>query len=225
MTISAEFTGSRIGSRTWLGAACWLAQPVYLVVELVAAAMSTAPYSLLHRTISDLGATTCTTIGYPSQGVPVCSPANLAVNGSFVLFGLAMVAGAVLLRSRLPEGGLTSAAVVAWVVAGLSSVGSGLTPLDQLLELHALVSAPGIAVSGVAVLLTAVVLARSWSRSWWVAVVLGAVSTAAGVLMLVRLEVQWGGLIERVALWPSFAVCAVVALAVLRRRGQADPSG
>ena len=46
----------------------------------------------------------------------------------------------------------------------------------------------------------------------------GAINALAGALMVVRLEVQWGGLIERIALWPSFVVCAVVAVAVLGRR-------
>lgn len=207
-----------ISTKARLGAALWLVQPAYLLLELIAAAMSTAPYSLLHNTISDLGATTCTTIAYPGQDVPVCSPAHLAVNASFVLFGLAMAAGAVLLRSRLPRGRLITTAVVVWVVAGLSSVGSGLTPLDQLMEAHILLSTPGIVCSGVAIVLTGPALAWQWSRRWWPAVLLGAICTAAGLLMFVRLEVQWGGLIERIALWPSFGVCALVAVAVLRRR-------
>lgn len=204
----------RTGPR--LGLICWAVQPLYLAVELIAAAVSRAPYSLLHNTISDLGATTCTTVSYPSQEVPVCSPANVAVNASFVLFGLSMAAGAVLLRSRFPRGGLSTAAIATWVTAGLSSVGSGLIPLDQRLELHALVSAPGIVLSGAAVILMGVTLARSWSRAWWIATAVGALSAAAG-LLLIRLEVQWGGLIERVALWPSFAACLAVAMAIHRR--------
>ena len=219
MTTPIE-SDSRTSARTRLGAVLWLLQPAYLLVELVAAALSTAPYSLLHNTISDLGAITCTTIGYPSQDVPVCSPAHLTVNASFVLFGLAMAAGAVLLRPRLPQGKLSTAAVVTWMVAGLSSIGSGLTPLDQLMEAHILVSTPGIVVSGVAILLTGMALSREWSRRWWPAVLVGAICTAAGLLMFVRLEVQWGGLIERIALWPSFLACALVALAVLWRGGQ-----
>lgn len=211
-------TATPRGTRTRLGAALWLAQPVYLVVELIAAALATAPYSLLHHTISDLGAITCTTSAYPSQDVPVCSPAHLTVNASFVLFGAAMAIGALLLRPWLPRSGLTTAAVALWVVAGASSIGSGLTPLDQLLELHALVSTPGIVLSGAATVLTGVALLGSWGRRWRWLIPAGAVSAAAGVLMVVRLEVQWGGLIERIALWPSFAVCAVVAGAVLWRR-------
>ncbi len=201
------------------GIVLWAVQVLYVPVELAAAALATAPYSLLHRTISDLGATTCTTIPYPAQDVAVCSPAHAVVNASFVLFGLAMAAGAVLLRPLLPRGGATTTAVVAWVLTGASSVGAGLTPLDRALELHALVSAPGIVLGGVATVLTAAALARAWRRpAWWWLAAVGAVSAATGLLMVVRLEVAWGGLLERVALWPTFVACTLVALALLRRR-------
>lgn len=200
-----------------IGLTLWLAQPVYLLVELLATGLSRAPYSLLHNTISDLGATTCTTIPYPAEDVPVCSPLHTVVNASFVVFGLAMAVGAVLLRRVLPRGRTTTAAVVAWVIAGASSIGSGLTPLDQMLTLHALVSAPGIVLSGAAMVLTGAAVIRSRrSGAWWL-IVMGALSAAAGLLMLVRLEVQWGGLIERLALWPSFVACAFIALEVVRR--------
>lgn len=194
------------------------AQLLYVPIELIGASLSTAQYSLLHNTISDLGATTCTTIPYPSQGVLVCSPAHILINGSTVLFGLAMTVGAFLLRPWLPRGATMTTAVVLWSIVGVSSVGAGLTPLDQMINLHALVATPGIVLSGVAMVLTGIALARTWrSPVWWWLVAAGAISTAAGTLLLVRLEVQWGGLIERVALWPSFAACALVAFAVLRQ--------
>ncbi|MFC7374676.1 MULTISPECIES: DUF998 domain-containing protein [unclassified Brachybacterium] len=207
------------------GIVLWAVQVLYVPIELAAAAWSTAPYSLAHNTISDLGAVTCTSIPYHSQHVPVCSPAHVAVNGAFILFGAAMAVGAVLLRPQLPTGAMMTAAVALWVMTGLSSIGTGLTPLDQLLTLHVIVSLPGIVLSGVAMALTGAVLARSWDPRWWRLVAIGALSLVSGVVLLVRLEVQWGGLIERFALWPSFAACTVVALAALRRAGERGRPG
>lgn len=204
----------RTGAVT-LGVVLWLVQPLSIVVELVAAALSRAPYSLRDNTISDLGATTCTTIPYPAQDVAVCSPAHALVNGSFVVLGLAMAVGALLLRSRLP-GRPATAATVVWVVAGLSSVGSGLTPLDRQLELHALVSVPAILLCGVATALTGVSLAAA-DRRWHGLTAAGVVSVCCGALMLVRLEVADGGLLERAALWPSFLALALVAVHLARR--------
>ncbi|CAM3730394.1 hypothetical protein [Isoptericola cucumis] len=88
----------------------------------------------------------------------------------------------------------------------------------------ALVSTPGIVVSGAAVALTGGALARSWHRpAWWWLAAVGAVGLVAGALLVVRLDVRWGGLLERVALWPSFAACTLVAVALLvrARRGAA----
>lgn len=204
--------------RVRAGFLLWALQPLYLVIELVGAALSTAPYSLLHSTISDLGATTCTAIAYPTEDVLVCSPAHAALNASFVVFGLAMALGAVLLRPWLPPGAAMSTATVLWVVTGASSIGTGLTPLDQALTLHALVSTPGIVLSGAAMALTGIALARSWQRpAWWGLAAGGILSCAAGILLLVRLDTAWIGLLERLCLWPSYAACTLVALAVLGR--------
>lgn len=194
----------------------WATAPLALLVEIVAATLSRAPYSLLHHTISDLGATRCTTIPYPSADVAVCSPAHGLVNASFVGLGLAMAVGAVLLHRDLPRRRLTTAATLAWVLAGLSTVGSGLTPLDRALLAHAVVSVPAIVACGVAMALTGAVLAARDVR-WRAVLVLGVVCALLGAIMVVRLDVRWGGLLERAALWPSYAVMPVVAWHLLRR--------
>jgi hypothetical membrane protein len=220
---------SRSRAVTVAGAALWLTAPLALVAELVAAQRSQAPYSLLHNTISDLGATTCTTIPYPSEDVAVCSPAHALVNGSFVLLGLAMALGALLLhrnlRSRAPSRRRTAtAATVVWVVCGVSTVGAGLTPLDRALEAHALVSVPAIVVCGAAMALTGAALTRQDPR-WRLLTVLGVLAAVVGLVMVLRLEVRWGGLLERLALWPSYAAMPVVAWHLLRdRTASAAPS-
>lgn len=199
-----------------MGLLLWLVQVLYLPVELIAAAVATAPYSLLDNTISDLGAVGCTAVAYPTGPVAVCSPAHGAVNVSFVVFGAAMAVGAVLLRPALfgPRGGWFATA--AWVVAGVAQVGSGLVPLDVDLEGHALVSAPGIVATGLATVLMGLraVALRRWPVWRAVVVSLGVVGLLCGVLFVVRLDTQWGGLLERVALWPSVVLLTVVACLV-----------
>jgi hypothetical membrane protein len=140
------------------GALMWVVQPLYIVCELVAAAAATAPYSLVDNTISDLGATTCTTIAYPYGDVAVCSPLNLVVNGAFVVFGVLMALGALLLRSWLPQGAAATTAVVLWVITGLSSIATGLVPLDRNLDLHSLVALPALVAQPLALLVSAYVL-------------------------------------------------------------------
>jgi hypothetical protein len=107
----------------------------------------------------------------------------------------------------------TVAACVLWVVSGLSSVATGLVPIDVDTTLHALVSTPVIALQPVALLLHAVVLARHGSSRWWVLVGVAAVVLGVAVFFLVRLDVRWGGLLERAAIWPVLLAAPLLALA------------
>jgi hypothetical membrane protein len=205
-----------------VGALMWLVQPLYIVCELIAAAASTAPYSLLDNTISDLGATTCTTIAYPYGDVPVCSPLNLLANGAVVAFGLLLAVGAVLLRGWFPRGAAATTAVVLWVVTGLSSIAAGLVPLDRDLELHALVALPAFVTQFLALFVTAYVLRhrRGPSRA---ALLAGTISLAGLVVFLARTgSAELGGLFERLALWPGYLWMPVLAVVVLRARRTVD---
>jgi hypothetical membrane protein len=201
----------------------WVVQPLYIVCELVVAAAAIAPYSLVDNTISDLGATTCTTIGYPYGDVAVCSPLNLVVNGAFVVFGVLMALGALLLRAWLPQGAAATTAVVLWVITGLSSTATGLVPLDRDLDLHSLVALPALITQSLALLVSAYVLRhrRGPSRA---ALAAGALSLVGLVAFLARTgSAELGGLFERLAFWPGYLWLPVLALVVLRERhGQGD---
>ncbi|MGC4807469.1 DUF998 domain-containing protein [Micromonospora sp. DT233] len=200
-----------------VGALMWLVQPLYIVCELIAAAAATA-YSLPDNTISDLGATTCTTIAYPYGDIPVCSPLHLLVNGAFVVFGLLMAVGAVLLRGWLPRGAAATTAVVLWVVAGLSAVATGLVPLDKDLDLHVLVALPAFVAQPLALLVTAYAVRRHRGLSL-TALAAGALSLVGLVVFVVRTnEGELGGLFERLALWPGYVWPLLLAVIVLRAR-------
>jgi hypothetical membrane protein len=65
----------------------------YFVAQVIAASAWEPPYSWRLNAISDLGAVGCG----PFDGRSVCSPLNGVMNASFILLGLAMTAGSVLL--------------------------------------------------------------------------------------------------------------------------------
>ena len=84
-------------SRTLVwGAALWSLRPVYILVELMVAAAATGGYHLLDDTVSELGATRCEPVS--------CSPRHELMNGTFVLTGLLLAVGAVLLVAWLGRG-------------------------------------------------------------------------------------------------------------------------
>lgn len=209
----------RIRPLTALGIGAWAVQPLYVAAELIAAAAATAPYSLLHHTISDLGAVSCTDVAYPYGAVAVCSPLHALANGAFIVFGVLIAVGAVLLRTHLGRGGWARTSVVAFVVAGLGSIGSGLTPLDQALELHVLVSTPTFLAQPVALLAAGIALRRRHRGLAVSGLLTGAVTLLASLTFFaLSLSPDWGGLLERLALWPAYGWLLAFALAALRRR-------
>ena len=200
-----------------IAAVLMLVQPLYIVCELLVAAAVATPYSLRDNMISDLGAVSCTQIAYPAGPVEVCSPWNPLLNGAFIAFGLALIVGAVLLPRAWRPGRLGAAAAWCWVVAGASSIGTGLVPLDVDLELHSLVSLPVFLAQPVALLLQG--LALRGRALGTCALVTAAVSLVGTIgLFAVTMLATWGGLFERVSLWPAYLWLGALGALALRRR-------
>jgi hypothetical membrane protein len=207
------------GPAVRLGVALWVVQPISLLVEIITAARVTAPYSFLDNTISDLGVTRCGTVEYRFGPVPVCSPWHDLMNASFIVFGVFLVVGALLLRRRLGSGFAGRVATGLWVVAGLGSVGTGLVPLDRDVDLHVLVSMPVLIAQPLAVLALGLAVRRSHPGLARSALVVGAVSVAGAVAFLARVDSpDLGGLFERLALWPGYLWLPAAALTLLRLR-------
>jgi hypothetical membrane protein len=104
------------------GALAWLLTLQFFVVETVAQLRYGAPYSRVDDVISDLGAGS--------------SPAAALMNASFVLQGVLIAVGALLLRPALRrEGGRL--ATVLLVAAGAGVLVVGVVPLDADGQVHA----------------------------------------------------------------------------------------
>lgn len=207
----------KLGTPARIAAALLLVQPLYIVCELLVAAAVTAPYSMRDHTISDLAAVSCTQIAYPAGPVAVCSPWHPLLNGAFIGFGLALAVGALLLPRVWRPGRLGVAAVVLWIVSGVSSIATGLVPLDVDLELHTLVSLPVFLAQPIALLLHGLAL-RGRRLSVWaiVAAVLSVVGTVG--LFAVTMQATWHGALERLALWPAYLWLGAFGALVLRNR-------
>lgn len=178
-----------------VGALIRATQPLYVVVELLVAALVPGPYSLVGDTISELG-------------VAAVSPAHAVINGAFVLFGTTLALGALLSDlGRLPT--------VLWVVAGLSSIATGLAPLDSAPVAHLVVSAPVFLAQPVALLLTGLAV-RSRTATGF-----GVVSVVGSLLFLGGLAPGASGLVERLALWPGYVVVGVLGVRTLARASAA----
>ena len=200
-----------VGGRLAWGAALWLVRPAYVGVELVVAAATTGDYRLADDTVSDLGAAGCSAAS--------CSPLHELMNGTFVAVGLLLALGAVLLAARL--GPVVTALLV---VAGLSTVATGLAPVDADSTLHALAATPLFVCQPLALLLLARELRPAHVRLAGTLLVTGVVTGVAAVGFIVR-DGAGVGALERLALWPVLFALAAVAVVAVRPSGRPDAPG
>lgn len=179
--------------------AAWLAQPVYLVGELLVGLVTGVAYSFRHDTISALG-TSCA-----SDVVSGCSSAPAAMNIVFVVFGVLQALGAVLLLRRSPLShrvvGVRTVGTL-WAVAGLFSILVGLLPVDDHPVAHTLVALPVFMAQPLAILLHARLVPQGATRA--VGLILGVVAVVGALAFAVLLGAPtWAGAVERAAIWPA----------------------
>lgn len=189
--------------RLLVGSLLWILAVGYLVSEALTAEAWSTPYSYVHNSISDLGVTDC---------LQVCSPLHWYMNISFVVMGLLMTAGAVLLRRHIPRGRPRRWAVGLSVVIGVSTAATGFFPADANPIGHFVAVLPGFVGRHVLLIMVAWVL---WRRMRWTAVwttvcaLIGLVGGAA-----LAFPDAYFGLTERLVLYPLPIWMVVVGTAV-----------
>ncbi len=198
------------------GLACWLVQPVYLVVELLVAAAASSAYSLRDDTISTLGQVRCI-LGDGGAVVGVCSSGHAVMNAGFVVFGLLRALGALLLRDHFRPSRWRTAATSLWVLSGIFSAAVGLAPVDQYPGVHALVATPIFVLQPLAILATVGAVGQGVSaavRS--TGLMAGALSAIGSLGFGARLgQPTWGGGLERLALWPAYVWLGILAASLV----------
>lgn len=117
----------------FVGPALWMLCVQYFIVQpVVAAAWRNHSYSLRHNTISDLANTACGRYG----GSYVCSPLHALMNVSFIVLGLTMFFGAVLLYHEFRRSPLSATGFTGMALAGLGTLLVGLFPENTVALLH-----------------------------------------------------------------------------------------
>jgi hypothetical membrane protein len=196
---------SSVGGCLWI-----LAGLQFAIAQVVTAEAWNPAYSWTNNYISDLGNTACGTFAVP-HGSPayVCSPLAPLMNASFIISGVLVIAGALLLSGVWPRGRIVTVSLVLWVIAGLGKIGVGLVPENTNVGIH-LLAALNIPVESIAVLLVSLAILRSDRQLGLLGVtlavlgvagmVLGTAGEIAGPALYLGLGV--GGM-ERVAEYPA----------------------
>lgn len=202
-----------VGSRAarW-GALALLVRPTYVAAELFVAAAATGDYSLVADSISRLGESSC------SAGS--CSPRHDVMNAAFVVSGALLAGGAALLSRAW---GPTVTGLL--VVSGLSSVATGLAPLDRDVTLHVVAATPLFVAQPLALVALGLRLRSDRPRLARALVATGAVTGAAAAAFVLAGDGAAAGALERLAIWPVLVALAGAAGAVARPRAVLRPAG
>ncbi|MEK7748115.1 MAG: DUF998 domain-containing protein [Nitrospirota bacterium] len=125
-SISSGFASQRI---VWLGAIVWIFAVQFFVVQVVVQSAWETPFSLMHNFISDLGNTRCGPYPIDSE-MYVCSPWYRWMNASFILLGMIILVGALLVHKAFTGGIARTAGLTFLVLAGFGNIAVGLFPED-----------------------------------------------------------------------------------------------
>jgi hypothetical membrane protein len=210
-----------------LGAVCWLLAPIqYLVLQIIAAAAWTRPYSWFDNYISDLGNTACGPFSAtPTAPSYVCSPLHAVMNSSFVIAGVLTVLGAILLwRGRYwVRRTLVAVGLCLMIGNGLGKLAVGLAPENENIALHAL-GALNIPIGSIAIVLLGLAMLKTTR-------VIGIFSLVVGVLGFVSFVLFVGGHylglgiggMERLAEYPAEIWLGVLGVVAFANRGVSKP--
>lgn len=188
----------------------------FFVAQGVVQSAWTTPFSFATNYISDLGNTVCAPypVGSPSY---VCSPWHAGMNASFIVMGLSVLAGVLLLRRAFGAGWAIGAGLALVALAGPGYILVGVYPENVNHPPHYLGAALNFAGANLGLVVLGAAMLRG-RRAF------GARTTAAGlvgfVATLLLVTEHWLGLgeggMERVAAYPLPLWMIVVGMHTLR---------
>ena len=100
----------------------------YYCVQIIVAAAWNPPYNWFRNVISDLGNTAC--------GTYVCSPLHGLMNASFIMLGLTMTIGSLLIYQEFKENKASLIGFSLMMIAGAGTILVGLFPENTVHVLH-----------------------------------------------------------------------------------------
>ena len=209
------------GAVLWiLGVAAFLAAQVVVQVAWDAHA-GNPTYSLTQNYISDYGAVHCGELA----GRFVCSPLYYVFDGSIVVMGLLLILGVLLMPTAFPARSSRRVGLGLLVLAGIGSIGVGLSPEDVNITVHTLSALLAFVAANLALLVLALVMFRDTRWDGYRAYTF--LSGVVGLLALGLFAAQayhWGGFwhdwgvggMERLIVAPVLLWAILVSVHLLR---------
>jgi hypothetical membrane protein len=176
-------------TQPWLGAGWWALCFQFFVAEQMARMRWPGHYSMRTNWISDLGAAN--------------SPLHWVMNGSFVLQGVLISVGAILMRRLFPAKWSFRLALLLFLLSGLGVLGVGLVPEDRNGQVHQLAASVHLVAGNLAMILIGLAMIAGAARTRF----RGFITLLAGLLgltalVLLGLGEKDVGTFERLAAYP-----------------------
>jgi hypothetical membrane protein len=196
-----------------LGPFLYVSSIQFFAAQIFVAMHWNPPYSLTRDTISDLGNTACGTF----NSRPVCSPLHGVMNASFIVLGIAMTAGSILISRQFAKSRAATVGFAAMAISGIGVIIVGIFPENSVPAFHGLGAAIAFTVGNAALIIIAVspmmpVVLRLYSFLSGTLAILALVSYSSGHY----LGLGEGG-IERVVAYPQTVWLIVIGLFLLIR--------
>lgn len=200
-----------------IGALLWIAGIQYYVAQVIVAAAwsNQSGYSWTHHTISDLANTVCG----PYGDRLVCSPLHDTMNISFIVLGITMIIGALLIGRQLVQYRLDRLGFVCMALAGFGTIIVGLFPENSISSMHIFGAALAFILGNIGPIILGLsrnLVLPTWLRVY--SVVTGVVGLLALVLLLLTLYAGLGiGGMERISAYPQSIWMIVFGFYLLKR--------
>lgn len=184
----------------YIGPLFWIVSVQYYISQIiVAAAWTIIPYNWTNNTISDLGNTVCGQYGERF----VCSPKYALMNVSFILLGLTMILGAVLIYQGFMK---TRASLIGFSFMAISGIGTllvGLFPENSINGLHILGAFLAFLIGNLGLVILGYALDIPKSLKYYT-LFSGFLALTATILFVTHIYLGLGiGGIERIATYPQ----------------------
>jgi hypothetical membrane protein len=176
-------------TRPWLGAGWWALCFQFFVAEQIARMGWPGHYSMSGNWISDLGAAS--------------SPRHWVMNSSFVVQGVLISVGAILMRRLFPAKGSYRIALLLFLVSGVGVLVVGLVPEDSDAQVHRVAALVHLLAGNLAMVLMGLAMVAGAARVRF----RGVITLLAGLLgltalVLLGLGEKNVGAFERLAAYP-----------------------
>lgn len=185
-------------------------------------------YSLSANYISDLGAVHCSFFGGAGSfpGHYACSPWHDVFNISIILLGLLIILSVFLIQTAFPKRRSRTIGLGLLIIAGIGSIGVGLSPEDVNITVHSLSALLAFAGGGLALLVLGFAMFRDtrWDGFRAYTVLSGLVVLIALLLFVSKNYAGLGvGGMERLIVAPVLLWSIVVGLHLVRIPTYAPP--